>query len=36
MLDESLPPDTMSARTALEVAERMKQLSQNLEMHLVD
>ena len=30
MLDESLPPDTMSARTALEVAERMKQLSQNL------
>ena len=30
LLDESLPPDNMSARTALEVAERMKQLSQNL------
>jgi len=30
MLDESLPPDNMSARSATEVQERMKQLSQNL------
>lgn len=30
MLDESLPPDNMSARTALEVSQRMKELSQNL------
>lgn len=30
LLDESLPPTNMSARTALEVAERMKELSQNL------
>jgi len=30
LLDESLPPSNMSARTALEVAERMKELSQNL------
>ena len=30
MLDESLPPDTMSARSATEIQERMKQLSQNL------
>ena len=29
-MDESLPPDTMSARSALEIQERMKQLSQNL------
>jgi ABC-type multidrug transport system fused ATPase/permease subunit len=29
-MDESLPPDTMSARSATEIAERMKQLSQNL------
>ena len=30
MLDESLPPDNMSARSATEVVERMKELSQNL------
>ena len=30
LMDESLPPDTMSARSALEIQERMKQLSQNL------
>ena len=30
LMDESLPPDTMSARSATEIAERMKQLSQNL------
>jgi hypothetical protein len=30
LLDESLPPDNMSARSATEVVERMKQLSQNL------
>ena len=30
LYDESLPPDTMSARSATEVAERMKELSQNL------
>ena len=30
LLDESLPPDNMSARSATEVMERMKQLSQNL------
>jgi len=30
LLDESLPPDNMSARSATEVAERMKELSQNL------
>jgi len=30
LLDESLPPDNMSARSATEVIERMKQLSQNL------
>ena len=30
MLDESLPPDNMSARSATEIQERMKQLSQNL------
>jgi len=30
LMDESLPPDTMSARSALEISERMKQLSQNL------
>ena len=30
MLDESLPPDNMSARSATEVQERIKQLSQNL------
>jgi len=30
MLDDTLPPDTMSARSATEVAERMKELSQNI------
>jgi hypothetical protein len=30
LLDESLPPETMSARSATEVVERMKELSQNL------
>ena len=30
MLDESLPPDNMSARSATEIVERMKELSQNL------
>lgn len=30
LLDESLPPDNMSARSATEIAERMKELSQNL------
>ncbi len=30
MLDDSLPPDTMSARSATEIVERMKELSQNL------
>lgn len=30
MLDESLPPDNMSARSATEVVERMKELAQNL------
>jgi len=30
LLDESLPPDTMSARSATEIAERMKELAQNL------
>ena len=30
LLDESLPPDNMSARSATEVVERMKELSQNL------
>ena len=30
LLDESLPPDNMSARTATEIVERMKELSQNL------
>lgn len=30
LMDESLPPDNMSARSATEVAERMKELSQNL------
>jgi hypothetical protein len=30
LMDESLPPDTMSARSATEIAERMRQLSQNL------
>lgn len=30
MLDESLPPENMSARSATEIAERMKELSQNL------
>jgi hypothetical protein len=30
MLDDSLPPDNMSARSATEVVERMKELSQNL------
>jgi len=30
LLDESLPPDNMSARSATEVIERMKELSQNL------
>lgn len=30
MLDDTLPPDNMSARSATEVAERMKELSQNL------
>jgi hypothetical protein len=30
LLDESLPPDNMSARSATEVAERMKELAQNL------
>ena len=27
MLDESLPPDNMSARSATEIVERMKELS---------
>jgi hypothetical protein len=30
LLDESLPPENMSARSATEVVERMKELSQNL------
>ena len=30
LLDESLPPDNMSARSATEVVERMKELAQNL------
>lgn len=30
MLDESLPPDNMSARSATEIVERMKELAQNL------
>lgn len=30
LLDDTLPPDTMSARSATEVAERMKELSQNI------
>ena len=30
MLDESLPPDTASARSATEIIERMKELAQNL------
>jgi hypothetical protein len=30
MLDDTLPPDNMSARSATEVAERMKELAQNL------
>jgi hypothetical protein len=30
MLDDSLPPDNMSARSATEIAERMKELAQNL------
>ena len=30
MLDESLPPDNMSARSTTEIVERMKELSQNL------
>ena len=30
LLDDQLPPDTMSARSATEIMERMKQLSQNL------
>ena len=30
LLEESLPPDNMSARSATEIVERMKELSQNL------
>jgi len=30
LLDDTLPPDTMSARSATEVAERMKELAQNI------
>jgi hypothetical protein len=30
MLDDSLPPDNMSARSATEIVERMKELAQNL------
>ena len=30
LLDESLPPDNMSARSATEIVERMKELAQNL------
>ena len=30
LLDESLPPDTASARSATEIIERMKELAQNL------
>jgi len=30
LLDESLPPDNMSARSATEVVERMRELAQNL------
>jgi len=30
MLDDTLPPDNMSARSATEIAERMKELAQNL------
>ena len=30
MLDESLPPDTASARSATEIIERMKELAQNM------
>ncbi len=30
LYDESLPPDNMSARSATEIVERMKELSQNL------
>ena len=30
LLDDTLPPDNMSARSATEIAERMRELSQNL------
>ena len=30
LLDDSLPPDTMSARSATEIVQRMKELSQNM------
>jgi hypothetical protein len=30
LLDDSLPPDNMSARSATEIVQRMKELSQNL------
>lgn len=30
LMDESLPPDNMSARSATEIVERMKELAQNL------
>jgi len=30
LLDDTLPPDNMSARSATEIAERMKELAQNL------
>lgn len=30
LLDDSLPPDTMSARSATEIAERMKELATNM------
>lgn len=30
LLDESLPPDNMSARSATEIVERMKELAQNM------
>ena len=30
MLDDTLPPDNMSARSATEIVERMKELAQNL------
>ena len=30
LLDDTLPPDNMSTRSATEIVERMKELAQNL------